>query len=875
MGFPMETHQESCFGILLLHYIPLTNRSEIGVMFTNLANELGPHRAWNSVGFSAVQGFELSMDAESNSFVGVETKDSTVIYVIYVSITALSASCSVGLVLWRLCVLHPFVVRPICKVNRSYRRWLGPHNTYPPRRRPTTAFRCRSHAMGAVKLDHSDPAEHRAGIMQQLRQFWMDDHLCDVVLKSHDGAEHRAHTAVLSAASVFFKKLLGGPFLEAERVRQKQPVEMDASKVALSALLDYIYDGQPEVPVEVALELLRLAEAYNLPKLANEIEAGIRACLDSSVALQVLQEAHGLHSLRAACEDKVAEEFETCSQHPDFLKLSESQLARILKREDLTVSREEAVLNAIFAWNKVSKDRHAWLGMLLQHVRFHSLSIENLLRLGHATLPGRNGDDLHRDVAGALTCRKRTQNPGTFQSKRRRLQHWSPFLGASPAGIEASAQEVLPFPCPSLCWHQGELFATHIGGHRMVAWKPGEPSTCVRPVAGEGAAVAGINDLGSRCFLAISPSGELFVSDWENRRILRFQNGSGDLVVGNADVGALFCSPSGVLYVVSRGGRTVAKVVGSTLETVIASESLPADMQFDAWRVFVTKKEVIYLSDNLNKHRRILCINPAESLEPVVVAQIPAEGRAFLQDLFVTEGGTIYVADYYQRKVLAFHPSSPIFTEVLQCPDGLHPAALLLHDRSLYVAMVAPRVEGVPRRGSVYKYVLPPELQLHEWDKSPALGVFAEALVKCNYWPTPTPLIGIVQPKGPASLRTTWGYNEEWWGMIITCRPADKGRHRVWNTTQVVNGPPVSIFVLRGCIDANTGHVLQPTKVSIEATCCFPVSNYTTFVLQSFLHPKLRGDLTFAISWLLYAYIYIYLRLSLSLYIYIHTLHYI
>ena len=67
--------------------------------------------------------------------------------------------------------------------------------------------------MGAVKLDHSDQAQHRASIMHQLRQFWMDDHLCDVVLKSHDGAEHRAHTAVLSAASVFFKNLLGGSFL--------------------------------------------------------------------------------------------------------------------------------------------------------------------------------------------------------------------------------------------------------------------------------------------------------------------------------------------------------------------------------------------------------------------------------------------------------------------------------------------------------------------------------------------------------------------------------------------------------------------------------------------------------------------------------------
>ena len=564
--------------------------------------------------------------------------------------------------------------------------------------------------MGAVKLDHSDPAEHRAGIMQQLRQFWMDHHLCDVVLKSHDGAEHRAHTAVLSAASAFFKNLLGGSFVEAERVQQKQPVEIAASKEAVSALLDYIYDGQPEVPVEVALELLRLAEAYILPKLASEIEAGIRASLDGSVALQILQEAHGLHSLRAACEDKVAEEFEACSQHPDFLKLSESQLARILKREDLAVSREEAVLNAIFAWHKVSKDRHALLGMLLQHVHFQALSAESLLRLGRATLPGRNGDDLHREVEDALTFRKRTQSPGAFQSKRRRLQHWSPFFGAS---AEASGREVLSLPCNSLCWHQGELFAAHLEGHRISSWKPGDPVSLVRPVAGEGAAVTGINDLGRSNLLSISSSGEVFVSDLVNRRILRFQNGSGDLVVGNADIfGPLFCSPSGVLYALSQNGRAVAKLVGSTLETVIASESLPADKQFKAWRVFVTKEEVIYLLDNLNENRRILCINPAESLEPVVVGQIPTEGRSFLHDLFVTDGGTIYVADCHQRKVFAFHPNSPTFTEVLKCPDGFFPLALLVQDRSLYVAMLAPRVDGVPRSGRVYEYLLPPELQL-------------------------------------------------------------------------------------------------------------------------------------------------------------------
>ena len=89
---------------------------------------------------------------------------------------------------------------------------LGIHNTYPPR--PTTAFQCRSRAMGAVKLDHSDLAQHRAGITQQVQQFWVDDQFCDVVLKSLDGTQHPAHEVVLSSASVFLKNLLGGTFKE-------------------------------------------------------------------------------------------------------------------------------------------------------------------------------------------------------------------------------------------------------------------------------------------------------------------------------------------------------------------------------------------------------------------------------------------------------------------------------------------------------------------------------------------------------------------------------------------------------------------------------------------------------------------------------------
>lgn len=43
---------------------------------------------------------------------------------------------------------------------------------------------------------------------------------------------------------------------------------------------------------------------------------------------------------------------ESCIQQPLLGKLSASQLARILKRSDLCLSREESVLKGIFNWLK-------------------------------------------------------------------------------------------------------------------------------------------------------------------------------------------------------------------------------------------------------------------------------------------------------------------------------------------------------------------------------------------------------------------------------------------------------------------------------------------------------------------------------------------
>ena len=205
--------------------------------------------------------------------------------------------------------------------------------------------------------------------------------------------------------------------------------------------------------------------------------------------------------------------------------------------------------------------------------------------------------------------------------------------------------------------------------------------------------------------LAISPSGQIFVSDERKQRLFCFHNGTAQMA--KTDVGPLYCSANGVLYMLTKNGKRVEKVQDSRLETVVASESLPADMQFQAYDLFVTKEEVIYLVDNLNENR-ILRIDSADSLEPTVVGRMRAEDQAFLSNLFVTEAGIIFVSDLESRKVFALHPGSPTFTEVWKCPGGLYPRGLLVHDRSLYVSMDKP--DGKSFVGKVYEIMLPPDV---------------------------------------------------------------------------------------------------------------------------------------------------------------------
>ena len=362
-----------------------------------------------------------------------------------------------------------------------------------------------------MKLRHGKLACHQQGLMQQLREFWKEGHLCDVVLKSIDGIEHPAHRTVLSAASAALKALLCAPFREAELIRQGKPVEMAASGGVVTAFVDYIYGGEPDVATVDAVELLRLAGAYGLPCLAEAVETDLKASLDSELALQLLQEAviWGMPDLRSACEEQVAKDFQQSALREDFCKLTAKQLLRILQREDLNVSREEVVVEALFNWAKSSKDRQRDMVLMLCQVDFPSLSSSNLRVLCHAAQSlGSSGADWECEVKEALSLhRKRSSSEVSraHRPKRRCLSSWAAGLGASQES-DRVGKRLTPIvkKCrDELAWHQGAFFFSRTEPPQILSCKPGEDT--FRVVASEGAAINGFNrvqDVRGTCHVA-------------------------------------------------------------------------------------------------------------------------------------------------------------------------------------------------------------------------------------------------------------------------------------------------------------------------------------------------------------------------------------
>ena len=567
-----------------------------------------------------------------------------------------------------------------------------------------------------MKLRHSKLACHQKGLMQQLRDFWKEGHLCDVVLKSTDGIEHPVHRNVLSAASAALKALLCAPFREAEQIRQGKPIDMAASGGVVGAFVDYIYGGEPDVAGVDAVELLRLAGAYGLPCLAEAVEADLQAPLDSQLAIQLLQETviWGLPDLRLACEEQVAKDFQQCALKEDLFKLTAKQLQRILQREDLNVSREEVVVQALLKWAKSSEDRQRDMVLMLCHVDLPSLSSSNLQILCHAAQSwGPSGADWECEVKEALSLHRKQSSSDVSRAhrpKRQCLSHWAAGLGAFQKNVclRRKVTGTVKKCGYHLAWHQGAFFFSCREPYQILSCKPGEKNP--RVVAGEGAAINGFNQVQEIWGLAMSPNGEMIAGHcvaYPATKLLSFQNDVGKVLLDVPVLENVCCSPNGVIYVLDAGGRRVQKVEGSRLLPLVDSKELSKEHAFSAEYIFVSKQKVLYVSDRKNKC--ILRFTEGTSV-PTVVADFGDRDDVDLCGLFVTEDERIFVCDNRNCRILMTDAVENTSCSELDVSGLGKPRDLLVEDGFLNVLIRKETGEG-HKEGWVQQFVLPPILK--------------------------------------------------------------------------------------------------------------------------------------------------------------------
>ena len=136
------------------------------------------------------------------------------------------------------------------------------------------------------------------------------------------------------------------------------------------------------------------------------------------------------------------------------------------------------------------------------------------------------------------------------------------------------------------------------------------------------------------------------------------------------------------------------------------SKELPEENKFDATCLFVSKQEVVYMTDWENK--RILRFAEGASV-PTVVADFGDRGDVDLGGLFVTEDERIFVCDYGNDRILMTDAGEKGNCSEQDVSEHGKPVDLSVQDGFLNVLLRDETEEGY--EGWVQQFALPPTLE--------------------------------------------------------------------------------------------------------------------------------------------------------------------
>ena len=218
------------------------------------------------------------------------------------------------------------------------------------------------------------------GILSTYYALYEDSIMTDVKLIIADGS-YKCHRAILAGSSGYFKAMFQYGFEERNESEIKLP-EIDSSIASL--ILAYMYGADIEVKsLELARNLYDLALLWNIKPLIDDCGTSFLFMTNEDNCCQIVSYSN-FHTTRNGEKaiNYIKNIFQHCLTTESIKDLSCNVLMKVLDGDNLNVTDEDCVLQAIKLWiDKDPENRETHLISLLSYARLIYASPPALLLL--------------------------------------------------------------------------------------------------------------------------------------------------------------------------------------------------------------------------------------------------------------------------------------------------------------------------------------------------------------------------------------------------------------------------------------------------------------------------------------------------------------
>lgn len=222
----------------------------------------------------------------------------------------------------------------------------------------------------------SDPS-HPVTTLSRMAEHLDKQELCDIVLIV-DSKRIPAHKLVLSSTSEYFHAMFNNNLRESS---QSEIELTDIDPDALEELIKYIYSGNIEIREDNVEKILLTANILQLTTVLTAACDFLKNQLHPSncLGIQNFADIQGCVDLQRIAYAYCMEHFSEVTRNREFLQLPYKQIALLASNDDINISKEEDMFDAILAWVQYDVDeRKASLPELLSQVRLTNVSKEFL-----------------------------------------------------------------------------------------------------------------------------------------------------------------------------------------------------------------------------------------------------------------------------------------------------------------------------------------------------------------------------------------------------------------------------------------------------------------------------------------------------------------